>query len=358
MSETQRDPVIDTEKPVLVTGATGYVAGWIVQRLLQAGATVHAPIRDPERAEKTRHLDALAEDSPGTIRYFKADLLEDGSYAEAMAGCGVVFHTASPFTSDFEDPQRDLVDPALEGTRNVLTEAAKTESVTRVVVTSSCAAIYTDNSECAAAPGGVLTEDVWNTSASLEYQPYNYSKTVAEREAWAIAESQDGWRLVTVNPSLVIGPAIGGKPTSESFTIMERLGTGEFKQGAPRLGIGMVDVRDVADAHIAAGFLPEAQGRHITSGHDTDLYAASQELVGEFGDRFPLPGSAAPKWLVWLIAPKAGLERGYVARNVGVPFRADNSKSRQALGVSYRPLGQSMREMFDYMIEEGYFTRV
>ncbi|SFQ29661.1 dihydroflavonol-4-reductase [Roseivivax halotolerans] len=350
-------PEIDADTPILVTGATGYVAGWIVKRLLEAGATVHAPIRDAGNSAKTRHLDAIAEDAPGTIRYFEADLLEEGSYAEAMAGCGVVFHTASPFTSDYDDPQKDLIDPALNGTRNVLSEASKTETVRRVVVTSSCAAIYSDNTECQDAPGGRLTEDVWNETASLDYQPYNYSKTVAEREAWRIANNQDQWRLVTINPSLVVGPAIGGTPSSESFSIVARIGNGEFKQGAPRLGIGVVDVRDVAEAHIAAGFLPDAQGRHITSGHDTDLFSVSQELVPSYGESYPIPTRAAPKWLVWLIAPKAGLERGYVKRNVDVPFRADNSKSREKLGLEYRPLGLSMMQMFDYMIRHDYFPR-
>ena len=133
---------INTTAPVMVTGATGYVAGWLVKELLDAGATVHAPVRDPSNPAKIGHLLKLAETAPGTIKFFKADLLDEGSYAEAMTGCEVVFHTASPFTSNITDPQTDLVDPALLGTRNVLTEATKTPSVRRVVVTSSCAHLW------------------------------------------------------------------------------------------------------------------------------------------------------------------------------------------------------------------------
>ena len=104
---------IDTSTPVLVTGATGYVAGWIVKGLLEAGVTVHAAVRDPGDHARTADLEALGRASPGEIRFFRADLLEEGSYAEAMAGCRIVLHTASPFTTRVRDPQAELVDPAL-----------------------------------------------------------------------------------------------------------------------------------------------------------------------------------------------------------------------------------------------------
>ena len=96
--------MIDPKAPVMVTGATGYVAGRLVEELLQEGHTVHAAVRDPENQEKLRYLNALAESLPGSIRYFGADLMKPGSYAEAMDGCELVFHTASPFTVDVGDP--------------------------------------------------------------------------------------------------------------------------------------------------------------------------------------------------------------------------------------------------------------
>lgn len=181
---------------VMVTGATGYVAGWIVKGLLEAGHKVHAPVRDPDNQEKLAHLNAIAEATTGSIEFFKADLLEAGSYKEAMAGCSIVIHTASPFTLKVNDPQKELIDPAVMGTRNVLEAANQTQSITRVVLTSSCAAIYGDAADCALAPNGTLTEDIWNTTASLEYQPYAYSKTLAEKEAWKIAGAQSQWDLV------------------------------------------------------------------------------------------------------------------------------------------------------------------
>jgi dihydroflavonol-4-reductase len=348
---------IDTSMPVMVSGATGYVAGWIVKELLDAGVTVHAAVRDPDSAEKLQYLNALAEAAPGAIRYFRADLMEPGSYHEAMAGCGIVFHTASPFTTRVKDPQKELLDPALLGTRNVLGEADRTESVRRVVLTSSCAAIYADAADCAAAPGGVLTEEVWNTTASLGYQPYSLSKTRAEQEAWMIAEAQSRWDLVTINPALVLGPAIGGKPTSDSFDIMRQVGDGTFKSGVPRFGLGVVDVRDVARAHIAAAYTPGAEGRHIICERGTDLHEMVRALRDPFGRDYPIPERVLPKWLVWLVAPMVGLKRRFVARNADWPWRADNSKSVRELGMTYRPMEESIQDMFRYMIDTGYFKK-
>ena len=171
--------------------------------------------------DKLKYLNEIADKSPGEIKYFKSDLLHEGSYADAMQGCSIVFHTASPFTIDVKDPQKELVDPAVLGTRNVLEEANRSNTVRRVVLTSSCAAIYGDNADCQAAPGGVLTEEVWNTSSSLTHQAYSYSKTQAEKAAWEIADKQDRWDLVVINPSFVLGPGINPNATSESFAMVK-----------------------------------------------------------------------------------------------------------------------------------------
>lgn len=348
----------DTNKPVLVTGATGYVAGWLVKRLLDAGLTVHAAVRDPTNRARLEHLDGVAANAPGTLRYFASDLLTEGSYAEAMAGCGVVFHMASPFTLTVDDPQRDLVDPAQLGTRNVLEEASRTPSVERVVVTSSCAAIYGDNADMARTGGEPLTEAVWNTSSSLSHQPYSYSKTLAEREAWRIAQAQDRWDLVTINPSLVLGPGITPFATSESYALIKQFGDGTLRSGVPDFGVCAVDVRDVAAAHEAAAFTPSAQGRYIVSGHDTSFPAIAAILREAFGDAYPFPRRVLPKWLVWLVGPLVdrNMTRKLVARNVGMPLRLDNRKGVRDLGLAYRPLEDSVTEMFRQIMDHGLVT--
>ncbi len=348
---------IDKTKPVLVTGATGYVASWLVKRLLEEGLTVHAAVRNPQK-DKVAHLDELAQKSPGIIRYFKSDLLEEGSYAEAMKGCELVFHTASPFITVVADPQRDLIEPAVKGTGNVLLTAKKTPSVKRVVVTSSCAAIYTDAIECHEAPKGMLTEDIWNTTASIDYQPYSHSKTLAEMKAWEIAGSQSQWDLVTINPALVMGPPLNPQATtSESFRILKQMGDGTFKRGAPKLGIGLVDVRDVADAHFEAGFKPDANGRYITVAQSTNFYDMAQVLIPKFGDKYPIPKSAVPKWLILIIGPLLNktLTRKFIRNNVNIEWKADNSKIKRELGITFRSMKETMEDSFQAMIESNIF---
>lgn len=347
---------IDKSKPVLVTGATGYVAGWLVKKLLEEGLTVHAAVRNPDNVEKRAHLDELAANTPGSIRYFKADLLDEGAYAEAMAGCELVYHTASPFTINVKDPQKELIEPAVKGTENVLIQANKTSSVKRVVVTSSCAAIYTDAIDTHNTPTGELTEDVWNTTASLDYQPYSYSKTLAEKKAWEIADAQDKWDMVTINPCAVMGPPLNPKTSkSESINILMQLGDGSLKTGAPKMGIGVVDVRDVAESHYRAGFYPHASGRYITCAHNTDLLEVAQTLVPKYGESFPIPTKAAPKWLLMLIGPliNKSITRRFVKNNINVSWKASNSKIRTELDMQFKPLRETMEDSFESLIQEG-----
>ncbi|MBI1268547.1 MAG: NAD-dependent epimerase/dehydratase family protein [Cryomorphaceae bacterium] len=346
---------IDKTKPVLVTGATGYVAGWLITELLKNGITVHAAVRNPNDERKLAHLKAASDRMNTPIKFFKSDLLEDGSYAEAMAGCELVFHTASPFTSNYKDAQRELIDPAVKGTENVLKQANQVGSVKRVILTSSCAAIYTDCTDVAAAPGGVLTEKVWNESASLEHQPYSYSKTLAEKKAWEISNGQKQWDLVVINPSLVMGPAINiGTATSESMTLLKQMGDGTMKSGVPNIGIGIVDVRDLAKAHFNAGYMESANGRNIISGHNSSFLEVAHILNDVYGTKYPVPKKALPKWLLMLIGPSVNksITRKFVRNNVNLPWRADNSKSREELAMNYRPLKETMIDSFEMLISE------
>ncbi|MCX6305160.1 MAG: aldehyde reductase [Bacteroidetes bacterium] len=348
---------IDKSKPVMVTGATGYVAGWLIKKLLEEGITVHATVRNPEKKESLKYLDAIAANTKGSISYFKADLLTEGAYDEAMKGCELVFHTASPFTSKIKDAQRDLVDPALKGTRNVLGSVNRTESVKRVVLTSSCAAIIGDAKDCLGYPGGIATEAQWNLTSTVDHQPYSYSKTVAEQAAWEISKAQNRWDLVVINPSFVIGPGINPDATSESFSLVRQLGDGSMKSGVPAFFIGVVDVRDLAEAHFKAGFTPEASGRHIISAENTDFMTLSSFLQKKFGNAYPFPKKILPKSLIWLMAPAAGFTRKMIRLNVGYPWRVDNAKSIRELGMKYRPVEGSIIDFFQQMIDNKVFVK-
>ena len=203
---------IDTSAPVLVTGATGFLAGWIVKQLVDAGATVHATVRNPEITQNVVISKLYLIPAKAKSNYSKLICWTMG-YAEAMKNCRVVIHTASPFITNYNDAQKDLIEPAVRGTKNVLNTACSTSSIERVVLTSSCAAICGDTIDCQDAPGGILTEDVWNTTSSASHQAYSFSKVSAEKAAWEIAEAQDKWRLVVINPGFIIGPSLSGKST-------------------------------------------------------------------------------------------------------------------------------------------------
>lgn len=348
------DLKVDTSKPALVTGATGYVAGVLIKELLEHGVTVHAAVRDPSKTGRLQHLIDLAAKSKGSIKFFRGDLLDEGSYAEGMKGCSVVFHTASPFAVSVADPQKDLVDPAVKGTRNVLNEATKSGTVKRVVVTSSCAAIYTDASDTCKAPNDIFTEEVWNMTASLDYQPYSFSKTMAEHAAWEVAGGQTQWSMATINPSFVMGPGTKYHGTSESFGMIKSLGDGQMASGAPNISFGVVDVRDVAHAHVVAGYNHNVKGRHVLSGHDSGILEMAQCLKAKYFD-YPLPPRKFPKMFFWLLAPYlgVGMTRRFVWNNVDVPIRFDNSKSKKELGIKYKSLSDTMNDMFQQLVEEG-----
>lgn len=347
---------IDPNAPVLVTGGSGYIAGWIIKYLLDEGRTVHATVRDPSKPSSVGHLQAIAKQSPGTLKLFKADLLDQGSFDAAMAGCELVIHTASPFVLEgYSDANEALVRPAVEGTQNVLASVRHTATVKRVVLTSSIAAMLGDNADGAQVPNGIFTEDHWNTTSSVDHNPYQYSKTAAEREAWRICESQSPrrWDLVTINPVMVFGPSLTKSSISGSIDTLLKMGRGKYRTGVPNLDYGCVDVREVARAHLLAGFTPEASGRHILCAEVVSMLKMGNMLRAKFGGAYPFPRFVVCKPMAWMVAPFGGVTRRFIAQNVDHPLRIDNRKSRELLGVQYRPLDETFKEHYQQMLDDG-----
>lgn len=341
------------EAPVAVTGATGYVAGHVVRELLARGAVVHATVRDPADTKKVAHLTALAEALPGTLKLFGADLLADGAFAEAFAGCGTVIHTASPFLIGSQaDPQKALVDPALKGTRNVLAACSASPSVRRVVLTSSVVAMYADPAD-AAAKGRPVNEGDWNEGSTLHDGAYPYSKTVAEREAWKLAGEQSRWRLVVMNPGFVMGPSLTPRNDSASIDFLVSLVDGTRSTGIWEFHTPWVDVRDVATAHVEAAVRPDAEGRHALVSENTGLWQVIGMLAEDFPGKLRLPKRRVPKAMAYLVAPFLGFSFRYVTRTVDVPFAVDGTRSRERLGLAYRPLRDTMREHVEQLIRDG-----
>ncbi|NMH70636.1 aldehyde reductase [Bacillus sp. RO3] len=341
---------------VLVTGGTGFVASWLVKELLEQGHDVRTTVRNLQKEEKYRHLKEIESSTPGTLTVYEADLLKEGSFDRAVEGSEFVFHTASPFLiNGIKDPEKELVEPAKKGTENVLTSVNKAQSVRRVVLTSSVVAIFGDHIDMKGKPH--FTEADWNTTSSTHHQPYNYSKTLAEKEAWKMVKAQDRWDLVTINPSFVMGPALTKRTDSTSTSTILSFLTGGFKTGVPDLATGVVDVRDIAKAHVLAAFTPEAEGRYIISGGQTTFIEIAKMIERNFPGHYHLPARVVPKPLIWLIAPTVGLTRPYVSKNVGYPVAFDTNKSIRELGMTYRSLETTFVDQVNQMKKDGLLKK-
>jgi len=333
------------DKTVLVTGGTGYVGSWVVKYLLENGYTVRVTVRKKTNVEKYQHLLELAEKSEGTIALYEADLLKEGSYDEPAKGCSAVFHIASPFILKFKDPQNELVDPALKGTKNVLNAASKSGTIKKVILTSSVAAVFGDNCDMANLGLKEFTEKNFNDTSNLQHQPYSYSKVLAEREAWKLEKEQSNWKLIVMNPSFVMGPPLSKTSKSGSIDFIQDMLGGKFYTGAPHLDFGFVDVRDVAKAHIFGLESEAAEGRHILCERTISMFDFASLLKEKYGKKYPLPMMVAPKFLLYLIGWIFGSTFTFVKRNVGYTIRLNATKSINSLGLKYRPLLETMEDM-------------
>ncbi len=227
---------LNTSAPILVTGATGYIASWVIKNLLEQGHTVHATVRDLNKTLSFQHLTEIAEKGTGNLQLFQANLLEEGAFDVAMQGCEIVLHMASPFVvTNYKDAIRDIIEPAVIGTENVLNSVNRTTSVKRVVVTSSIAATYGDAIDILTTTNNCFDENHWNTSSSLEHQPYSYSKVAAERKAWEMAQAQTRWDLVCINPALVLGPSLTKNTQSGSVEVLLQFANGMTLAGVPAM---------------------------------------------------------------------------------------------------------------------------
>lgn len=240
---------------VLVSGASGYIAGFTIRQLIAEGWTVRGTIRDLAKADAVR-------ETLGTpnLQLFAADLNNDAGWAEAMAGVDYLQHIASPIPdAEPKDPQ-DLIRPAREGALRAL-RAARAAGVKRVVMTSSMAAIAYGVDE----KRRVFTEKDWTDPNHKDGYAYVRSKAIAERAArdWMAAEGGD-MEFVTINPAAVLGPVLG-KDFSTSLEIVKKLLEGSIP-GLPRIGFGIVDVRDIADLHIRAMTAPGMDGERFLAG--------------------------------------------------------------------------------------------
>jgi cinnamoyl-CoA reductase len=252
---------------VCLTGASGYLGSWTLKTCLERGWHVNATTRSIEKhGERLRALVPAATEA-GRLTLFEAQLLEADTFKESLAGCDALLHTASPFFGGGESSYDDFIGPAVSGTEGVI-RVAKEQGVTKVVVTSSCAAVFVNsgpNDE------GLFTEEIWSDIEKMTESKNYYclSKTLAEKKAWDL-EKELGIQVAVMNPPYIFGPLL--QPSINTSTgILFKYIMGKTEEISTS-GVPFVDVRDVATAH-ANCIDPTLKG--LAWGHRNILVAAS-----------------------------------------------------------------------------------
>ena len=311
---------------VLVTGGSGFIAGHTIRALLDQGYAVRASVRSRDKGT------ALRDQFP-EVETVLADLTRDEGWDEAARGCSFVLHMASPFPSDVPRDRDSLIRPAVDGTRRVLGAAAKA-GARRVVVTSSVAAVAYGRD----ARDEPYDEADWTDPEDARVGPYPASKTLAERAAWAAAK-EHGLSLAVINPVLVTGPLLDGSHGA-SVGLVRRMLTGGFP-ALPRAGFGVVDVRDVARAHVEAMTREAAGGERFIP---SERWMWLAEMAGVLKDRFPeakVSTRVAPDLMIKLAALFDRQAR-QVSGDLGTKRAVDGSKAVRVLGTDYLPAPRSI----------------
>jgi dihydroflavonol-4-reductase len=332
---------------VLVSGGSGYVAGFLVRQLVAEGWRVHATVRSLGKEAALRAL--LAVDDT-RLRFFAAELQSDAGWAEAMAGCSHVAHLASPLPSGAHQAPEDLIAPARDGVLRALC-AAKAAGVRRFVMTSSVSAVAYGRD------GRGLqnfTEADWTDPQRSDVSAYARSKTLAERAAreWVAREAPPGFEFCSICPSVVFGP-LWSPDNASSVSIIRRLLDGRLS-ATPDLGFGVTDVRDTADLHVralrASGIAGE---RFIASGRYVKLREMADLLRAELGAQaHKVTTRNVPDWLVRVSALFSAEARQGVAE-LGVVRNLDASRAKAVLGWQTRPVQQSILDCARSVLELG-----
>jgi dihydroflavonol-4-reductase len=326
-------------KTVMVTGGSGYLGSWCVIELLRRGYAVRTTVRDLSREAEVRTAIAGEVDPGDRLTFHAADLLDDGGWAEAIAGCDYVLHVASPFPPQQPKDPDELIVPARDGTLRVL-GASLDSGVERIVVTSSVAAVTAGTKAISGRP---LAEGDWSDPDNPRMTPYARSKTIAERAAWDfMAERGATEKLAAVNPGAIIGPVLS-EDRSYSLQAIERLLGG--MPGVPRIGFSFVDVRDVADLEIRAMTDPAAGGRRFIAVHSfmwmSEVAAVLRDRLGEGAAK--VPTRSVPNLLVRAMAIFDPGVRSIVGQ-LGKKTVLSSERAKSQLGWSPRPTEGTIAE--------------
>ena len=334
---------------MLVTGATGFVGKWTVIRLLQAGYAVRGTIRSMRKApEVFKSVTAeVGREAASRLELVEADLLVDAGWAEAMQGVVAVMHVAAAIRADEPKDQDLVIRPALEGTERVL-KAAHVAGIKRVIITSSIATVGYGHGHTTGKR--VYDETYFTQFENLKFTwAYCIGKTRAERLAWDFAKA-NGLELTTVHPGAIIGPAL-----DEDASISVGLVSGLLDGSTPALpsnGFAIIDVRDVADLHVAALEKPEAIGqRYLATSDYTPFPEVANILRAAYPDR-KITMRTVPDWIIKLLARFGGPTR-QIINDIGNEKHYDPTKSEALLGRKFLSPRESILATAESVIKLG-----
>ena len=329
-------PSPESKETVLVTGGSGYIAGWMIVHLLELGYRVRTTVRSHSRESTVRTAVAGQVDLEDRLSFSVADLLNDDGWSDAVGGCNYVIHVASPMGQG--EPKADLLRPAREGAIRVL-KAARHAGVRRVVLTSSTVAAKPSpkrGEDLSAA----TNESTWTDPEEKGLSAYARSKTLAERAAWEFAEQTTGTlEMTTILPGMVLGPVMTGT-VSGSVELISRMLTGKVP-ALPRIGFSVVDVRDLAALHVQAMRAPEAAGQRFLGVGDflwmEDMAKLLRDNLGQQASKVPI--RRLPDFILRLAAVFQ-YEARFMAPMLGQRTHFDVSKAATLLDWHPRPASE------------------
>lgn len=329
---------------VLVTGGSGFIAAWCIAQLIEAEHEVVATVRAPEREREVREAVEAHCGATPRLEFALVDLLHDRGWDEAMSGCDFVLHVASPMSADGDDPDT-IVSVAREGALRVLA-AADRARVARVIMTSSCAAATPHSSQLS----GTVDESWWTDAEEPGLAPYRRSKVVAERAAWDFVARGCSFELSTVLPAAVFGPALSA-PSLGSLQVIAALLDGSA-MAIPRLGFEVVDVRDVAAAHLRA-MTAAAGERFIVAGDLLWFGDIAEILRTQLGSRAARVPSATLTDDEFRAVASASPQLQTLLPLLGRDLQHSSAKAQRILGWHPRPASDTIVDSARCLIALG-----
>ena len=336
---------------VLVTGGSGFIAGHVITQLLDQGHSVRATLRSLRKENVVRSvLREAGVTRDEALTFVEADLMSDSGWTAAVAGMDHVIHLASPIHTGKVKDENDVIDPAREGALRVL-RAARDAGIGRVVLTSAFHAVGFGHGKI----DHVFTEDDWSPLNGPGVDAYGRSKILAERAAWDFVKREGrGMELTTILPVAVMGPIMGSEVSGANHIVQRSL-NGQMP-GYPNMFVPVVDVRDVAAAHIAALTAEGAAGQRILVDNGEPAIAMKQIgviLREELGaDASKVPTRSIPDFVV-RIASLFSDEFKPVAADLGYVKRVSDAKLRDLLGIRPRPSREAIVAAGRSMVASG-----